>query len=416
MARERTLERRLFSWILGLTLLPALLLLAGGSWALSTSLDVAGALGPWEQVAESGADVVERARPDADPELEAALDRHREALSSSLTQARRWAFLGTRFQSVLPLLVLGVALALLGLAWLASRILARQFARPISDLVRVAERLGSEEPLPPPISRTVVEVRVLDDTLRRSARQLAEARDRALAAERLRVWGEMARRVAHEMKNPLTPLRLAAHRLRLAQEPGVAEVHEVLTQEVERLEELAGQFAALGRPPEGPPTEIDVPEMLASLLETDVPPTVDAGLEAAPDAPSVIGHHDALLRAFRNLLANAVQAMENTPEPRLRVAITAATPPVAGGGAAEASVPWLEVRISDNGAGLPPGPADRIFEPDFTTKEKGTGLGLALVKQAVETHGGRIRAVRREAGVEMIIRLPARSSEVPHEG
>ena len=401
MPRERTLERRLFSWILALTLLPALLILAVGGWAVATSLDLAGALGPWEEVAGSGRAVVELAAPIADPALDSALTRHREALSGSLTQARRWAFLGERFLGVLPLMVAAVALLLLGLAWAASRKMARQLARPIRDLVEVAERLGREEPLPPPIRRTVREVRLLDNTLRRSAVQLAAARARALSAERLRVWGEMARRVAHEMKNPLTPLRLAAHRLARKEDPAVTEAAEVIAQEVARLEELAGQFAALGRPAEGPPTEIDLAEMLESLVATDVDPGTEVTLRAEGGLPPIVGHYDALLRAFRNLVRNAVEAMADSPVRRLDVTLTLARPPEP-----EAGTKWLEVRIADTGAGLPPDSAGRIFEPDFTTKERGTGLGLALVRQAVEAHGGRITAASREVGTELLVRLP----------
>lgn len=415
MPRERTLERRLFGWILGLTLLPALLILAVGGWALATSLDLAGALGPWEQVASSGREVVELAEPGADPVLQAALDRHRAALSGSLTQARRWSFLGTRFLEALPFLVLGVALLLLALAWAASRKMARQLARPIRDLVQVAERLGSEQPLPPPIRRTVREVRVLDDTLRRSAAQLAAARERALSAERLRVWGEMARRVAHEMKNPLTPLRLAAHRLARLPEPAVAEVAEVIGEEVARLEELAAQFAALGRPPEGPASDVDVAELLESLLSTDVGPEVPVRLVVEPGLPPVHGHYDSLLRAFRNLLRNALEAMEDSTQPRIEVRIAEVSSgpdrPEGTGGADRADGArgrrWLEVRIGDTGAGLPPGSAERIFEPDFTTKKRGTGLGLALVRQAIEGDGGRIHAVERRPGAEFVVHLPA---------
>ena len=403
MPRERTLERRLFGWILGLTLLPALLILAAGGWAVRTSLDIAGALGPWEQVAESGREVVERAAPGADPALEAALERHRQDLSASLTQARRWAFLGTRFLDTLPWLVFGTAVLLLALAYAASRKMARQLARPIRQLVDVAEKLGREEPLPPPIRRTVREVRLVDNALRRSAAQLTAARERALSAERLRVWGEMARRVAHEMKNPLTPLRLAAHRLGRQPDPGVTEAAEVIVQEVARLEELAAQFGALGRPAEGPTTEIDLREMLASLLATDVGAEIETTLDAPAGLPPVRGHYDALLRAFRNLVRNAVEAMAEAPERRLEVAIA----PRDG---------WLDVRIADTGTGLPPGPAERIFEPDFTTKKRGTGLGLALVRQAVEAHGGRIRAAGRAVGTELVVELPAAGAPPPDRG
>ena len=403
--RERTLERRLFGWVMGLTLIPALALLAAGGWALGTSLDMAGGLGPWEEVALTGRAVFELAEPDTAPAgarpdsaLAGALETHRQALSESLTQARRWAFLAQRFLDILPWLTLVVAAALLAVAAVASRVLARQFARPIRELVMVAERLGREEPLPPSTTRSVREIRVLDHTLRDAAAKLGEARERALATERLRVWGEMARRVAHEMKNPLTPLRIAAHRLgRLEGDPGVAEAVEVIREEVRRLEELAGQFSALGRPPEGPASEVDVRELLQSLLETDVPGGVAASLDAEPGLPPVLGHYDALFRAFRNLIRNALDATESVTDPRIHVTLRLA----------DGDPRWLDARITDNGAGLPADGVDRIFEPDFTTKTRGTGLGLALVRQAVVNDGGRIDAHALEAGAAFTVRLPA---------
>jgi two-component system, NtrC family, nitrogen regulation sensor histidine kinase NtrY len=401
--------------MLAITLVPALVLLAVGGWAVATSLGMAGSLGPWEAVAETGRVVVELAEPDADPALTEALAAHRAELSSSLTQARRWAFLGERFRAVLPWLVIVVAAALIGLAAAASRSLARELARPIRELVGLADRLGRGEPLPPPAGRPIREVRVLDHALRDAAEQLAEAQRKALAAERLRIWGEMARRVAHEMKNPLTPLRLAAHRLERTRDhagsaPAVAEAVEVITQEVARLEELAARFSTLGRPAEGPPMEVDVVDLLGSLLETDVPPGVDVVVDVPPDPPPVLGRYDALLGAFRNVIRNAVEAMEVTDSPRLEVGVHV---PVGTGDAPG----WMEIRIGDTGGGLPPGSAERIFEPDFTTKTRGTGLGLALVRQAVEADGGIIAARNRERGAEFLVRLPlARRPHATHPG
>ncbi|NIP80291.1 MAG: hypothetical protein GWM90_14135, partial [Gemmatimonadetes bacterium] len=117
----RTLERRLLGWLLALTVAPALLVLAVGGWALATSLDVAGSLGPWEEVAASGRRVVELAEPAGDSALTDALADHRDALSQSLTQARRWTFLGERFIRALPWLVLAAAALLVGLAYTATR-------------------------------------------------------------------------------------------------------------------------------------------------------------------------------------------------------------------------------------------------------------------------------------------------------
>jgi signal transduction histidine kinase len=416
--------------MLALTMIPALLLLAVGAWAVASALGVAGAVGPWEEVAASGRRVVELAEPGADPALSDALAAHRAELSASLTQARRWAFVGERFLDVLPWLVIGVALALFGLAAAASRRLARELARPIQELVVLADRMGRGDQLPAPSASSVREVRALDHALRDAADRLVEARERAVASERLRVWGEMARRVAHEMKNPLTPLRLAVHRLARAAEAGqsgvvrpsgdpvvpgdgigraghvehpgngsVAEVAEVVAQEVGRLEELAAQFSALGRPPEGPATGVDLRELVTSLVETDLPSSVMTEVSAPGEAVIVVAHYDALVRAFRNLIRNAVEAMDGVPDARLEVGVHEAVGMGSAGG-------WIEVRIADNGVGLPEGRAHRIFEPDFTTKTRGTGLGLTLVRQAIEAHGGSVEARSRERGAEFIVRLP----------
>ena len=395
----RTLERRLLGWLLALTVAPALLVLAVGGWALATSLDFTGALGPWEEVAASGRRVVEVVEP-TDPAVETALTEHREALSRSLTQARRWAYLEDRFSAVLPWLVLLVAGGLVALAYAATRQLARQLAQPIEELVVLAEHLGRGEPLPESAGRSVYEVRVLDRTLREAAVEIREARNRAVAAERLRVWGEMARRVAHEMKNPLTPLRFAAHRLArmgpAGGNEGFDEAVEVIGQEVSRLEELAAQFSSLGRPSEAPPTEIDLEELVRSLLETDAP-GVATTFTADPGLPPVLGHYDALFRAFRNLVRNGVEAMESEPDPRLDVTVVETSTD---------EMRWLDVRIRDTGPGLPPDAGDRIFEPDFTTRTRGTGLGLALVRQAVDAAGGSVSARNVDDGAELHVRLP----------
>src|SRR5690606_13950073 len=123
-----------------------------------------------------------------------ALAQHREELSNSLLLARRWAFLGERLVSFLPLVALSLGLTRAWLALLASRRVARGLARPIPELVDWAGRLAADEPIPAPSPEEdgeVQEVRVLRSAFRRASDELVQARERALEAERLRVWGEM---------------------------------------------------------------------------------------------------------------------------------------------------------------------------------------------------------------------------------
>jgi signal transduction histidine kinase len=253
------------------------------------------------------------------------------------------------------------------------------------------------EPLPaaaPGTRRTVSEVGALQTALRSAATQITSAQARALETERVRAWGEMARRIAHEMKNPLTPLRLAVHRLARSGAPDLDEPLEVITEEIARLDELAKQFGLLGRPSSGPRSDIDVRELVAELLASDIPPSIETTLEC-DDVPLVHAHYDALQRAVRNLLRNAVEAIHTAGgNGRIDVAIR--------------RIPGdaISISIRDNGGGIPPEQLERIFDPDYTLKAGGTGLGLALVRQAVAAHEGTVTARNEDGGAVFDIHLP----------
>jgi nitrogen fixation/metabolism regulation signal transduction histidine kinase len=401
MLQPHSLERRLFAWLLVLALVPAALLLGAGIGVADSALDYLGTLGPWSRVADSGRALLDAAAPAAaaDPALDSALEAHRRELSESLVQARRWSFLGGRIATVAPFFLASIGLILAALALFASRRIAREIARPVHDLVEWSDRMARGDPLPaaaPAEAREVAEVRRLRSAMRAASEQIAEGRARALEAERMRAWGEMARRVAHEMKNPLTPLRLAAHRLRQGGGGAPEDVVAVIEEETARLEELAKSFAVLGRPSAGPPSAVDLEELLRTLLQTDVPEPIARRLEVRTGATMIRAHYDALLRAFRNLVRNAVEAVQTAGGGSIVVSLAAG----AGGG--------VEVVVADTGGGFPDDQAERLFEPDFTLKAGGTGLGLAVVRQAVAAHGGEVRARQREGGgAEFIVRLPA---------
>ncbi|MGD8277074.1 MAG: ATP-binding protein [Gemmatimonadota bacterium] len=403
MPRRKRLERKLFGWLAALALLPTLAVLLVALAVGSRSLHGLGTLGPWAGVAESGRALIDAAEA-ADSlggPLRTAADRHRNDLSESLRQAGRWTFIGERINAAAPIVVAALAVFLAVLALLISRRLARELARPIGELVDWAGRLGRGEPLPGPEAvpgREVVEVAVLRDALRSAESAIREGRRRALEVERTKAWGEMARRVAHEMKNPLTPLRLAAHRLDQAAEsdPSLRDTVEVIREETTRLDELARSFAALGRPASGPLSEVDLGELIDKLLESDVPDGIRCSLEAEPGLPTVMADYEALARAFRNLVRNAVEAMGHRRGSG--VIEVRATADGADG---------VRVVVADDGVGIPEGLEDVIFEPDRSLKRGGTGLGLAVVRQVVAAHGGAISARNRDGGgAAFEIRLP----------
>jgi two-component system nitrogen regulation sensor histidine kinase NtrY len=220
---------------------------------------------------------------------------------------------------------------------------------------------------------------------------MEHGRAQEIEAERLRAFRETARRVAHEMRNPLTPIRLAVAQLARASTPATREAIEVLTAESERLEQLAREFTEFGRLPEGPAAAVDLCELLEELVRTSVPPTMTARLTLDRDTPSLQGHYDPLRRAFSNIIRNAVEACGGTGDLEIF-----AVPVDAG----------ARITIRDHGPGIPPELEGRIFDPYCTGKEGGTGLGLALAKQTIELHQGTIAVERtRGGGATFVVRL-----------
>lgn len=402
MLRRRPFEYRLRRALLLFSVLPSVVLVGLGAYAIARTVRLSDAVGTWERVGASGGELIRRAEQSGDTALARAATHHRDELEASITNARRWEYVLNRSMVYIPLagLLIGGALAVLALR--ASRRMGRRLSRPVEELAGWAGMVARREPLPANDGRAAAdEFAVLRRAFRRMAAELADSHERELEAERARTWVGMARRVAHELKNPLTPMRFALRTLRRAapEREDAREALEVMEAESARLEELARTFAQLGRMPEGPPSDIDLREMLDYLLRTHVPPQVEHALDAPEGLPCVRGHHDALSRAFANLLLNAGEVVA-----------------AAGGGAVRAELreagAEVEVRVLDDGPGIPPEHVERLWEPDFTTKARGTGLGLALVRQTVQAHGGRVWARNRpEGGAEFGVALPSAAAE-----
>ena len=271
----------------------------------------------------------------------------------------------------------GVAVVLLGLVLLVVFIgarLSRQYAAPLNEIVDWTRRIQRHEALPPvPNPSTVPELITLQHSLYELQRGLEQARTVELESERLRAFGEVARRVAHEMKNPLTPIRLAVRQLSKRAAPDMQVELEVIAAESARLEAMARDFAELGRLPEGIAAPVDLSELLQELLQNAVPDGMQREFRSDEAGVSIEGFYDPLRRAFSNLLRNAVEACHGTGNIAIRI---------------RRDSNHISITLSDNGPGITVERRELIFQPYYSGKADGTGLGLAIVKQTIEQHHG----------------------------
>ena len=399
-------RRRIFVVLVVMTVVPTVLALAG--WVLSVRrlLPSAGARASTERVTSSARLLLEGVDTLHLTVRERALLRHHlNEVSASVSLARRaetfLRYYTAGFAVVILLLGASVLYAAINLAGH----LSRQLSRPIDELVGWTQLIRRHEPLPVrPASRGAPEFEALRQALRELGAALDAARERELEAERLRAFREVARRVAHEIKNPLTSMRIAVDQMRRTVGPldGRTEMAvQVLEAETDRLERLAKEFSEFGRLPEGPPSEIDLVELLEELGRTGVPENVKVTVHANGGPRTLVGHYEPLRRAFSNLYRNAAEAMKGRGT--IDVTVTGDGP---GGG--------LAVTIADHGPGIPADLRQRVFEPYFTTKDDGTGLGLALVRVTLEAHRGTISVDETPGGgATFSIVFPPPTSRVP---
>jgi signal transduction histidine kinase len=305
-----------------------------------------------------------------------ALDHHADRLNSALVRFQRVETFGRYYYAGLGLVMLLVGAAFVYASLRLGGHLSRQLSRPIDELIGWTGHIRRREPLPPDRPRRgAPEFEALRTALREMADALEQARAREIEAERLRAFRETARRVAHEMRNPLTPIRLAVAQLARTALPPQRDAIEVLTAESDRLEQLAREFTEFGRLPEAPAAPVDLNELLTTLARSSVPPSMTVRLVLEPDLPPVLGHYDPLHRAFSNIVRNAVEACGAAGEVELAAARE-------DGG--------VRIVIRDHGPGVAPEVSGTLFDPYVTAKTGGTGLGLALAKQTIEMHQGTI--------------------------
>jgi two-component system nitrogen regulation sensor histidine kinase NtrY len=320
---------------------------------------------------------------------------------------------------VLPRIFRGLGLALVVVLMLATAIglvLARRATGRVATLREAARRVGEGDLAVRVSPRGKDELDELGRAFDRMVAELAEARPRLEYLQKVSAWQEVARRLAHEIKNPLTPIQLAVQELASKYrggDPGyeklLATAQEILGEEIGTIRRLVDDFSAFAKLPKVEPAPVDLAQLVDDFVRAHA--EWQAFLRCERPVAPVGALCDRMLvrRVLANLVENAIQAAEGAGRsPQVTLAVSA---DVARGVAT--------LTIDDNGPGIPARERERVFDPYVTTKEHGTGLGLAIVRKIVLDHGGDVHASAAPAplgGARLTVTLPASGGVVRSDG
>ncbi|MDH4350339.1 MAG: HAMP domain-containing histidine kinase [Gemmatimonadota bacterium] len=319
----------------------------------------------------------------------AALRDHATTIGERARLVHRAEFITRTAATALAVAIFLVAAVVVAASLILARRWARYVSAPVEELVEWVGRIERAESLPAAHRGGAPEFSALRDAMRQLAAALERVRRQEVEQARLTAFRETARRVAHEMRGPLSAARLA---LRQLPETSSSAAVEVLRDETARLERMATEFSEFGRLPEGPEALVDIAELVDGVLagvtadQCTVTRNVEPGL-------TVRGHYEPLRRAVENLVRNALAFTDHRG---IRVS-------------AQRTAHTVAIAVRDHGPGVPDDMKDRIFEPYVTTRAGGTGLGLALVRQTVLAHEGTVTVTDAEGGGALFtVRLPER--------
>ena len=293
---------------------------------------------------------------------------------------------------------LGIIAAVLASLWIAARI-----SRPIEELARAAGHVAAGDWDTRVDIRSLDEVGALARSFNNMIRQLTDQRERLVQSERVAAWRELARRLAHELKNPLFPLQITVENMIRAHQLSSREFDEVFSEstatlqaEIANLKTIIARFSDFSRMPRPQVVEMDAREAVRRVVKLYGPALeekhIQLGTSITSEPLPILGDSELLHRALSNLVLNAMDAMPN-----------GGTLTVAATRTSDAA----RISVADSGAGLTPEECERLFTPYYTTKTHGTGLGLAIVQSVIADHRGTIAVESVETGgARFVIGLP----------
>jgi len=290
------------------------------------------------------------------------------------------------------------------LAVALSSIAAVRVTRPVEELARAAREVASGN-LDTQVSvHTQDELGVLADAFNRMTHDLVENRERLVQAERVAAWRELARRLAHELKNPLFPLQLTVENLLRSREQSPKEFEETFREsastlllEIANLKSIIHRFSEFSKMPQPQLREVSLPELIRGAVQVYEAQFQKMNIHCRKEffwTETISADPELLHRAVSNLVLNAIDAMPDGGTLTLRTSATNTS---------------ALIEVSDAGTGLTREECARLFTPYYTSKAHGTGLGLAIVQSIVSDHGGRISVKSQPGeGTTFIIELPVR--------
>jgi signal transduction histidine kinase len=275
---------------------------------------------------------------------------------------------------------------------------ARGLARPIVEMSRQAREVVHGEPKPV-VGGGGRELEEFADVYNRAIADLAQLRRRLAAAERIAARREIARRVAHEIKNPLAPIRAAVEtlrRLRARSDPAFDgyfdEATRTVLDEVARISHIVSEFTRFARLPPPNPAPMDLVETARAVVGLHATGSAKLTLDSDDTLP-IVADRDQMVQILTNLIQNALDAVKGAPAPAVTVEV-------------KRHGDKALVRVRDNGPGFSSEVRAHLFEPYLTTKADGTGLGLAIVQRIVVEHGGDIALADEGPGATLVVELP----------